>query len=130
MNSWLTAVLKGRRAVTAAAILMLSGFSLAQPATADEMDDWRKAVVKKIGEEHIYPRSAIQREVEGVAKVKVTIDRTGAITTYDIVEPTGESVLDKVIPKIMEKLNPLPAPPDSMSDDSLTFVIPFAWRLR
>ena len=62
--------------------------------------------------------------------MKVTIDRTGKITAYDVIEPTGEDQLDKVIPKMMEKLDPLPSPPDSLPDGNLQFVIPIAWRLQ
>ncbi len=100
------------------------------PAYAGDVGSWQKAVVKKIGKEYIYPRSAVQREIEGAAKVRVTIDRGGAILNYEVSEPTGENVLDEVIPKIIKKLDPLPAPPSSLPDENLTFVIPFTWRLQ
>lgn len=102
----------------------------AAPAQADDIQDWQREIVKKIIKSHIYPRSAIAREIEGSAKVQVTIDRSGKILGYDIQEPTGEDQLDKVIPKMMEKLDPLPAPPDSLPDGNLSFVIPIAWRLQ
>ncbi len=99
-------------------------------ALADDVKNWRKAVIKKIIKKHVYPRSAIQREIEGAAKVRLTIDRTGEITNYEVVQASGESVLDKAIPKMMDRLNPLPAPPDSLSDARLSFVIPISWRLQ
>jgi len=119
-----------RRAIAAAMVVLVTGFTMSMPVRADAMSDWRHKLVQKIGKAHIYPRAAIAREIEGVAKVKVTIDRDGKITNYEVVEPTGQSVLDHVIPKIMKKLDPLPKPPASLSDANLTFVIPFAWRLR
>jgi len=102
----------------------------ATPAYADDLKDWQREIVKKIVKSHIYPRSAIAREIEGRAKVSVTIDRSGKITGFEVLEPTGESQLDNVIPKMMEKMDPLPAPPDSLPDDNLTFTIPIAWRLQ
>ncbi|WP_417450172.1 TonB family protein [Kordiimonas sp.] len=102
----------------------------AVPVAADEIQDWQRDIVKKIIKTHIYPRSAIAREIEGSAKVQVTIDRSGKITGYDIVEPSGQAQLDKVIPKMMEKLDPLPSPPASLPDGNLSFVIPIAWRLQ
>ncbi len=112
--------------------LLCAGFFMATaaPAYADDVKDWQKEIVKKIVKSHIYPRSAIAREIEGRAKVSVTIDRTGKITGYEVLEPTGESQLDNVIPKMMEKMDPLPAPPDALPDGNLTFTIPIAWRLQ
>ncbi len=115
--------------------LILAGFMatalvLSTPVFADDIGDWRKKVVKLIAKKHIYPRSAISREIEGKARVKVTLARNGDITNYEIVEPSGQGVLDKAIPKMMDKLNPMPAPPDSMPDANLTFVIPITWRLQ
>jgi len=113
---------------------LVAGFVLTSmginPAFADEIKDWRVKVVKKIAKKHIYPRSAISREIEGKARVKVTVDREGVITNFDVVQPSGESILDKAIPKMMKKLTPLPKPPASLSDDKLSFVIPITWRLQ
>ncbi|MFC4348518.1 energy transducer TonB [Kordiimonas lipolytica] len=113
------------------ALLCAGAFmAMATPAYADELQDWQREIVKKIVKSHIYPRSAIAREIEGRAKVSVTIDRSGKITGFEVLEPTGESQLDNVIPKMMEKMDPLPAPPDSLPDGNLTFTIPIAWRLQ
>jgi len=108
-----------------AALSMISG-----PASADDIKDWRVKVVKKIAKKHIYPRSAISREIEGKARVKVTLGRDGVITAYEVVQASGEAILDKAIPKMMKKLTPLPAPPASLPDANLTFVIPITWRLQ
>ncbi len=110
--------------------LSVAFFATATPVMADDIQDWQREIVKQIIKTHIYPRSAIAREIEGSAKVQVSIDRSGKILSYEITEPTGEDQLDKVIPKMMEKLDPLPAPPDSLPDGNLTFVIPIAWRLQ
>lgn len=121
----------GKQARMFVALLCAGAFvATAAPAYADELKDWQKEIIKKIVKSHIYPRSAIAREIEGRAKVSVTIDRSGKITGYEVVEPTGESQLDNIIPKMMEKMDPLPAPPASLSDANLTFTIPIAWRLQ
>lgn len=124
----------GKRIKRAIGGLIVAGFALtsigAGPVLADEIKDWRVKVAKKIAKKHIYPRSAISREIEGRARVKVSLDREGVITNFEILEPTGQSILDKAIPKMMKKLSPLPAPPGSLTDDKLTFVIPITWRLQ
>ena len=111
-------------------LFLLLFILFAVPAQANDIKDWQRQIVKKIVENHIYPRSAIAREIEGRAKVQVSIDRAGKITSYEIIEATGEDQLDKAIPKMMEKMDPLPAPPESLPDENLTFVIPIAWRLE
>lgn len=110
--------------------LSIMAAALTTPVTADEISDWRKKVIKKIVKKHIYPRSAISREIEGKARVRVTLDRSGAITNYEVVEPSGQAILDKAIPKMIKKMDPLPTPPDSLPDANLTFVIPITWRLQ
>jgi len=100
------------------------------PVIADDVQDWRKKLARKIAKKHIYPRSALSREIEGKARVKIVIDREGAITSYEIIQPSGESILDKAIPKMMKKLTPLPPPPPDLPASSLTLVIPITWRLQ
>ena len=111
---------------TALSFMVFAG----QAAHADANKQWKTAIVKKVASAHIYPRSAIRREIEGRAVVRVTVTRDGAVESYDIVEPAGERVLDKVIPKIMSKLSKLPAPPSEIPDNKLTFRIPLNWRLE
>lgn len=96
--------------------------------TASDMGSWQKAVVKKVIKKQTYPRSAISREIEGKAKVKISVSADGAITAHEIVQPTGESVLDREIPKLVKKLNPLPALPEGKSE--FTFVLPLNWSLN
>ena len=42
-------------------------------------------------------------------------------------ESTGEDVLDKSIPKLINRLNPLPPLPDGQTE--LSFVLPLTWSL-
>jgi len=127
-NSFVYGVKDKLRMVMGCGLITVAMF-MSVPVEAD-MGKWRKSVVKRIIKNHIYPRSAISREIEGKAKVKITITRGGDITGYEVVEQSGESVLDNAIPKMMDKMNPLPAPPDELPDANLTFVIPITWRLQ
>ncbi|GHF14111.1 hypothetical protein GCM10017044_05250 [Kordiimonas sediminis] len=112
----------GTLLVFAAALLMGSAVS-----AAGDMKSWQQAVVKMVQKNQKYPRSAVSREIEGKAKVRISVAADGAITTYEIAEATGETVLDREIPKLMERLNPLPALPEGQTE--LTFVLPLNWSL-
>lgn len=98
------------------------------PAHADDMKKWQVEVIKAVAKNQRYPRSAIAREIEGRAKVRLVVAADGTITSHEVVEATGEEVLDREIPKLMEKLNPLPALPGGQ--DELSFLLPLTWSLN
>ncbi len=92
----------------------------------ETMDTWRKAVMTMIAKNQRYPRSAVSREIEGNARVRLNITADGTITSHEIVSDTGETVLDREIPKLIDRLNPLPALP---SGKDMSIVIPLTWSL-
>ncbi len=112
-----------------AALTVVLAFGMASaPAQALDMNGWKKAVIKKVAKKQKYPRSALAREIEGRAKVRLVVAADGAITTHEIVEETGQSVLDKEIPKLVARLNPLPSLPDGKTE--MSFVLPLNWSLN
>lgn len=110
------------------AVSLLLAVSLVAPAVAADMATWQRSVAVKIAKKQKYPRAALARGIEGKARVKITILADGTITAHEITQPTGEAILDKEIPKLMRRLNPLPALPDGR--ESLTFVLPLDWSLN
>lgn len=115
-----------RFAKTALSAAVLATLSVAVPAEAADMKTWQRAVVKKIAKSQTYPRSALSREIEGTAKVRIMIAADGSITGHEIVKATGEAVLDREIPKLVERLNPLPELP---TGEGLSLVLPLTWSL-
>lgn len=93
-----------------------------------DMKTWQRAVIKKMAEKQRYPRSAIQRGIQGSAKVRIFIAADGTITNHEVVEATGEKVLDREVPKLVERMSPLPALPDDK--ESMTLVLPINWKLN
>ncbi len=119
------------RALTATALLAIGILSApTQPASATDISTWQRQIAKVVAKKQVYPRSALQREIEGQAKVKVTVDRTGKIANYEIIQSTGSTVLDRAVPRLMARIDPLPAPPADAEDNKLTFILPLAWVLQ
>lgn len=118
----------GTLLMAAVALGLVFGVSAPEANAADDMKSWQISLVKAVAKNQRYPRSAIAREIEGRAKVRLVVSADGTITSHEIVQDTGESILDAEIPKLVEKLNPLPALPDGK--DSLTFVLPLNWTLN
>jgi len=112
-----------------AAAALLPAFAV--PALAsDNLQSWQKEIVQLVAKKQVYPRAALSREIEGRAKVRLTVDRTGAISSHEVIESTGSDVLDSEIENLVARLNPLPTPPSGISDDNLSFVLPLAWVIQ
>ena len=116
---------------TVAAGVIVSSLAASAPAyAADDLRTWQQSIATLIAKKQVYPRSALAREIEGEAKVRVTIDRSGNIATFDMFQSTGHKVLDKEVERLMGRINPLPSPPSNLAEAQLTFVLPLAWRLQ
>lgn len=95
---------------------------------ASDMNDWKRSLITAVTKNQSYPRAAIAREIEGKAKVSLVVAADGTITAHEVIQPTGNDILDNEIPKLVAKLNPLPALPKGQ--DSLKFVLPLEWSLQ
>lgn len=122
----------GKFGLSAAVAIALSfgvtGFSAS--AQASDIKQWQVKIVKLVAKKQVYPRAAMRKELEGRAKVRVNIDRSGAIVSHEVIAPTGHAVFDREIPKLIERISPLPSPPDALGDDQLSFVLPLSWVIR
>lgn len=122
--------MKPRSLFTVGIAAALSLSALAAPVFAAGKADWQKQIMTTVAKKQVYPRSALMRELEGSAKVKVSVDRSGAITGFEMLQATGHDVLDKEVEKLMDRVNPLPAPPSDVADTELTFILPLSWALN
>lgn len=116
----------------AAGLALALGLSaLAGPAAAaDDIQSWQKEIVRLVAQKQVYPRSALSREIEGRAKVKLTVARDGSVEAHEIVERTGHEILDKEIGSLVKRIDPLPEPPSSVSEQDLSFILPLAWVIQ
>jgi protein TonB len=112
---------------TIAASALVLGLTTTSFAASVDLTDWKKQVVKQVSKKQKYPRSAQIREIEGHAVVRLTVSATGAIESHEIVKSTGQSVLDREIPKLVSRLE-LPALPEGA--ETTTLRIPLDWRLN
>ncbi|WP_374764793.1 energy transducer TonB [Yunchengibacter salinarum] len=118
-------ILAVKRGLVATGLIMMATSGAVH---ANAVQDWAKGVMQKVASEQRYPRSALMREIEGRAEVKVTVSADGTIVSHEVTTPTGEAVLDREIPRLVERISPLKPLPDGR--DSLTFTMPLAWSLQ
>ena len=77
-----------------------------------------------------YPRRARQRRQEGVALLYFAIDRNGRVLQARLQQTTGHDLLDREVLSMIQRAQPLPPMPDSMTQQQLELIIPVEFFLR
>jgi protein TonB len=76
-----------------------------------------------------YPRAAQLAHVEGTALLRFTMDRQGKVLAYRIDRGSGHADLDAEVSAMIERAQPLPAPPADMPD-TMELVIPIQFSVH
>lgn len=95
-----------------------------------EITEWQKAVVLRIAKAKSYPQAARKKGLEGEVRVKFTIDRYGAVTAREVDVSSGSVLLDEAALEVFDKLDRLPTPPNHLTGESFTLVIPLNYTIR
>ncbi len=108
-------------------ILVVESSALVLPSIAyADTSSWQHQIVSLVVTNQSYPRIAQARKEEGVAKVRVFLEASGAVTKVELVASSGSDILDKETEKLFQKLGQLPAPPPGIT----TLVVPVSWKLN
>lgn len=90
-----------------------------------------KSLHKRVQKQQHYPRSAKSLGLEGMAKVKVKIDRKGKLVGQPtLVKSTGHEVLDDEALAMVERAAPFDTLPVTFDKDVATIVLPLSFKLR
>ncbi len=114
------------KSATLAAVLMAS--ATLPSFAADSLQGWADDVRQEFASKQRYPRRARQANIEGMVKVRVRVAPNGAISGFEIVERSGNDYLDAEALDLIARVDPLPAVPGAMADQ--TFVIPLNFRME
>ena len=71
-----------------------------------------------------YPRRASLRRQEGEATLYFVIDRAGRVLDFRVEKSTGYKILDEEVVNMIQRASPLPAPPESVTGDTLEYRVP------
>lgn len=77
-----------------------------------------------------YPMLARKQGMEGLAIVRMIINRDGSLVSYTIIQKTSYDVLNSAIDKIMNRSNPFPAVPDNLEGTTIIATVPIQFKLR
>jgi periplasmic protein TonB len=100
-------------------------------ASAPRVDpSWRSLLLKHLQQFKNYPSGARARNEQGVVLLSFTIDRNGHVMARRIVNGSGFADLDGEVLALVERAQPLPAFPPSMTEDHLDLTVPIRFSLR
>ena len=87
---------------------------------------WESKVVKLVAENYTYPRSAVVRQEQGRAVVKIVIAPSGKPVSVELIQSSGSQILDREAVRIPLKVAAYPAPPGGTNT---TVSVPINWRI-
>jgi periplasmic protein TonB len=100
-------------------------------ASAPRIDpSWESLLLKHLQEFKNYPLDARQRNEQGVVLLAFSIDRNGHVTSRRIVKSSGYADLDGEVLALVERAQPMPAFPPSMTEAELNLTVPIRFSLR
>lgn len=100
-------------------------------ATAPHVDpSWTTLLFKQLQRYKSYPSGARARNEQGVVTLSFTVDRDGHVVSRQIVTSSGHPDLDAEVLTMIERAQPLPAFPASMTQAQQDFTVPIRFSLR
>ncbi len=91
---------------------------------------WATAVSRRLEQFKRYPAKARDRNEIGVVLLSFTVDRTGHVLAHEIVQGSGYPELDAEASSMIERAQPLPPFPDSMTEAQLDLTVPVRFSLE
>lgn len=91
---------------------------------------WQGSVLQKLERLKRYPSDAQNDRQEGVATIKITINRQGNVLNAKLAKSSGYSLLDKEAVALAYRANPLPAVPEAIKGNNITINVPVEFHLN
>ena len=100
-------------------------------ASAPRIDSsWESLLLKHLQRFKNYPSEARERTEQGVVLLAFTIDRDGHVLSRHIVSSSGHSDLDAEVLALVQRAQPMPAFPASMTAERIDLTVPIRFSLR
>ncbi|MGB6538334.1 MAG: energy transducer TonB [Xanthobacteraceae bacterium] len=100
-------------------------------ASAPRIDpSWQSLLLKHLQEFKNYPFAARRRNEQGVVLLAFSIDRAGHVVSRRIVKGSGYADLDAEVLALVERAQPMPAFPPSMTEAQLDLTVPIRFSLH
>lgn len=87
---------------------------------------WQRRLVAHLDRHKRYPADGGRREAQ--VEVRFELDSAGRVKTATLVRSSGISSFDAAALDMIRRADPVPAPPDFMTDEALAFTVPVVFR--
>ena len=91
---------------------------------------WETRLVRHLQQYKRYPSEAQSRSEQGIVLLAFSVDRKGHVLARHIVHSSGHADLDNEVMAMIERAQPLPAFPPSMTQAQLSLTVPIRFALR
>lgn len=95
---------------------------------SNALPNWRSQLVARLERYKRYPSEA--RGESGIAQVAFRVDRSGGVHNARIARSSGSSLLDRETLALLDRAQPMPAPPPDVSESELSVVAPVRYNAR
>jgi periplasmic protein TonB len=89
---------------------------------------WQKELSAHFDRHKRYPADRANKAAEIV--VSFVLDRTGHILSSSIVRGSGDTSFDQAALAMLQRSDPVPAPPALVADEGLSFTLPVVFRVK
>jgi len=91
---------------------------------------WQAQLVAWLERYKRYPRLAQEQRQEGTVYLRFTMDRAGHVLSAQIEKGSGFSLLDEEVTALIQRAQPLPAPPPEVPGAQLVLTLPVQFSVR
>lgn len=91
---------------------------------------YQRAFSRAVRRSHKYPMGARRARIEGVVKLKITVNAQGQIMDVKVITSSGHSMLDEAAVSSVRSLKQMPPLPPELGWQSKSYVVPFRYRLN
>jgi protein TonB len=99
-------------------------------SAASARNSWQSQVVAWLARYKRYPRLAQEQRQTGTVQLRFTIDRNGQVLSHRIERGSGYQLLDDEVRELIQRAQPLPAPPAEVPGARIELVVPVDFSLR
>jgi periplasmic protein TonB len=91
---------------------------------------WQAQLVAWLEKYKRYPRVAQEQRQQGVVHLRFTIDRQGKVLASEINKSSGFELLDEEVLALIQRAQPVPAPPPEVAGNRIELLVPVSFSLR
>jgi periplasmic protein TonB len=99
-------------------------------ATGAARASWQAQLVGWLERYKRYPRLAQEQRQEGIVHLRFTMDRAGHVLAAQIDKGSGFALLDEEVSALIQRAQPLPAPPPEVPGAQITLTLPVEFSLH